>query len=153
MGVLKDLYRRPWTLRRRLGWSLAAVNIMGTLVFSTLAYQASRQSTLDNIDDILCAAAEGVRAITPPLLADQAEDDARVEPQYSTAYQQAQAQLEDYIARTGLEFLYSIVVRKDGTAYELVSNLALVAGDPDGRIHELERFWTQGLAGRKRKGA
>jgi len=122
MDVLKNLHRRPWTLRRRLGWSLAAVNIVGTLVFSTLAYQASRQTTLQNIDDILCAAAEGVRAITPPLLADHAEDAERPE-QYPATYQRAQAQLEDYIARTGLEFLYSIVVRPDDSAYELVSNL------------------------------
>jgi class 3 adenylate cyclase len=124
MGVLKDFYKRPWTLRRRLGWSLAAVNIVGTLVFAALAYQASRESTLENIDDILCAAAEGVRGITPPLLADRAEDPQRPEPEYSTAYQKAQDQLEHYIAQTGLEFLYSIVIRPDGTAYELVSNLS-----------------------------
>jgi adenylate cyclase len=122
--AIREFYRRPWTLRRRLGWTLAAVNIIGTLTFSTLAYQASREATLGNIDDILCAAAEGARAIVPPMIPDQAEDKARSEPLYSDTYHAAQASLERYVAATNLVYIYSIVVRQDGTAYELVSNLS-----------------------------
>ncbi len=99
------------------------MNVIGTLVFSTLAYQASRQATLSDIDDILCAAAEGVRAIVPPIIIEQAEDAARAEPLYTDTYQAAHNALERYVEAARLEFLYAIVMRKDGTAYELVSNL------------------------------
>ena len=122
-SVFKSYFNQPWAIRRRLAWSLAAVNILGTLAFSTLAYQASRQSTLSDIDDILCAAAEGVRAIIPPLVIDQAEDTERTEPLYSDTYRTAHDSLERYVAAARLEFLYAIVMRKDGTAFELVSNL------------------------------
>jgi class 3 adenylate cyclase len=121
--VFKSYFSKPWAIRRRLAWSLAAVNIFGTLIFSTLAYQASRQSTLKDIDDILCAAAEGVRAIIPPIVIDQAEGVERTEPLYSTTYRSAHESLERYVEAARLEFLYAIVMRKDGTAYELVSNL------------------------------
>ncbi|MBL8643884.1 MAG: adenylate/guanylate cyclase domain-containing protein [Rhodospirillaceae bacterium] len=116
--------KRPWAIRRRLAWSLAAVNIFGTVVFSTLAYQASRQATLADIDDILCAAAEGVRSIVPPIIVDQAEGVERTEPLYTETYHSAHESLERYVEAARLEFLYAIVIRKDGSAYELVSNLS-----------------------------
>ncbi len=121
--VFKSFFNKPRAIKRRLAWSLAVVNIVGTLAFSTLAYQASRQATLSDIDDILCAAAEGVRAIVPPVVIDQAEGVERTEPLYTTAYYEAHEALERYVEAARLEFLYAIVVRKDGTAYELVSNL------------------------------
>jgi class 3 adenylate cyclase len=121
--VFKRYFEKPWAIRRKLAWSLTAVNLIGTLVFSTLAYQASRQATLSDIDDILCAAAEGVRAIVPPIILDQAEDGERTEPLFTDTYHAAQEALERYVEAARLEFLYGIVIRKDGTAYELVSNL------------------------------
>src|SRR5262245_51080101 len=123
MSSFSEFYRRPWTLRRRLGWSLAAVNIIGTLVFATLVYQASRQSTLDNIDQILCAAAEGAQLMVPGAISENAELDERP-PQYVDAYHGAQMKLESYARATGLVYVYSIIVRPDDTAYELVSNLS-----------------------------
>lgn len=122
--MFKDLLKRPWAIRRRLAWSLAAVNIFGTVVFSTLAYQASRQATLSDIDDVLCAAAEGVRNAVPALIIDEAESEARTEPLYSETYYKAHEALERYAEAARLEYLYGIVVRPDGSAYELVSNLS-----------------------------
>lgn len=121
--MFKDFFNRPWAIRRRLAWSLAAVNIFGTVVFSTLAYQASRQATLNDIDDILCSAAEGVRAIIPPIIIDQASSPDRTEPLYSETYRASHEALERYTEAARLEFLYAITMRSDGTAYELISNL------------------------------
>ncbi|MBY0512056.1 MAG: adenylate/guanylate cyclase domain-containing protein, partial [Rhodospirillaceae bacterium] len=104
--------------------SLAVVNIIGTLVFSAAAYQASRQATLKSIDDTLCAAAEGVRGIVPPMLVDEAEASARTEPQYTEAYRRTHQALEHYFTATELNFLYAIGVRADGSAFEIVSNLS-----------------------------
>jgi len=119
-----SFHTRPRALRRRLGWSLAVVSIFGSLIFSALAYQASRESTLENIDDILCAAAEGVRGIVPPLLVIEAETETRTQPLYDDSYRRTQRELERYFSATKLNFLYSIVVRNDSTAFELVSNLS-----------------------------
>jgi class 3 adenylate cyclase len=116
-------FRRPWALRRRLGWSLAVVNIIGTLIFSELSYQASRQETLNNIDDILCAAAEGVRQIVPSLIIDQAQG-VRTEPDYTETYRTTHRALENYFNAVRLEFLYAIAGRPDGTAFELIGNLS-----------------------------
>ena len=124
MRIFKNLLRTPWALRSRLAWSLPAVNILGTLVFSTLTYEASRQSTLENIDDILCAAAEGVYNVVPALLVEEAEAETRTEPAYTDTYRQTHRALERYFAATKLNFLYAIGVRADGTAFELVSNLS-----------------------------
>jgi class 3 adenylate cyclase len=124
MAGFKTFFKRPWALRRKLGWSLAVVNIVGTLVFSTLAYQASRQATLQNIDDLLCAAAEGVRGIVPPLIVSEAETIPRTEPLYADSYRRTYGLLESYFAATNFNFLYAIAVRPDGTAFELVSNLS-----------------------------
>lgn len=121
----KDLFKRPWAIRRRLAWSLAAVNVFGTVVFSTLAYQASRQATLTDIDDILCAAAEGVRQIVPPIVVDQAEAAERTEPLYTHSYRATHEAFERYVEAARLEYLYAIVARPDGSAYELVSNLSV----------------------------
>lgn len=138
---LLEILKRPLALRRRLAWSLAAVNVVGTLIFSTLAYQASRQATLQNIDDTLCAAAEGVRNIVPPLLVEESQAAVRTEPAYTDTYRTTHKALKQYFAATRLEFLFAIAVRPDdGTAYELVSNLSpeqKAAGiDP---LHELLR--------------
>jgi hypothetical protein len=122
--AIRDFYRRPWTLRRRLGWGLAAVNIIGILLFASLVYQASRQTTLSSIDQVLCAAAEAARLMVPPEISDQAELDARPEPQYTDTYHAAQMKLESYARETGLIYVYSIIVCPDDTAYELVSNLS-----------------------------
>jgi hypothetical protein len=124
MAGFKNFMNRPWTLRRKLGWSIAVVNILGTLVFSTLAYQASRQATLQNIDDLLCAAAEGVRGIVPPVIVSEAEANPRGEPLYTSTYRRTYGALEGYFAATNLNFLYAIAVRPDGSAFELVSNLS-----------------------------
>jgi len=122
---LLQILKRPLALRRRLAWSLAVVNIIGTLLFSTLAYQASRQATLQNIDDTLCAAAEGVRNIVPPLLVEESQATARTEPAYTDTYRAAHKALEQYFSATRLQFLYAIAVSPgDGTAFELVSNLS-----------------------------
>jgi adenylate cyclase len=124
MGVFQNFLRRPLALRRRLAWSLALVNVLGTVTFSVLAYQASRQATLENIDDILCAAAEGVRNVVPAVLVEEAEARERTEPTYTETYRATQRALERYFAATRLNFLYAIAVRPDGSAFELVSNLS-----------------------------
>ena len=113
-----------WFVQHAVAWSLAVVNVLGTLTFSTLAYQASRQATLENIDDILCAAAEGVRNVVPALLIDEAEADARTEPAYTDTYRVTHRALERYFGATRLNFLYAIALRPDGSAFELVSNLS-----------------------------
>jgi adenylate cyclase len=123
--VSNSIFNRPWAIRRRLAWSLAAVNIFGTVVFSGLAYQASRQATLSDIDDILCAAAEGVRQIVPPIVIDQAEAEPRTEPLYSENYRRTHEAFERYVEAARLEYLYAIVMRPDGSAFELVSNLSI----------------------------
>jgi len=124
LGDFKSRWKQPWALRRKLGWSLAVVNIIGTVLFSTLAYQASRQATLQNIDDLLCAAAEGVRGIVPPLVVSEAEAPQRSQPQYAETYRRTYHALESYFASTNLTFLYAIGVRPDSTAFEMVSNLS-----------------------------
>jgi class 3 adenylate cyclase len=122
--MLKEQWAQPRALRRRLGLSLAVVNILGTLIFSGLAYQASRRDTLQSIDDTLCAAAEGVRGIVPDQLPLEAEGAQRTEPSYTENYRRTHASLERYFASTHLSFLYAISVRADDTAFELVSNLS-----------------------------
>lgn len=102
MGQNTPFFRRPWVLRRRLGWSLALVSIVGTGAFSALSYQASRSATLASIDDTLCAAAEGVREIVPPLIVSQAQALVRTEPVYTDTYRATQAALERYFAATSL---------------------------------------------------
>lgn len=76
-----DFFRPPFAIRRKLAVSLAAVNIVGTLIYSSLSYQAVRTSTLGAIDEVLCAAAEGIQQIVPPLVINQAETADRTEPQ------------------------------------------------------------------------
>ena len=124
MPPLTELYMRPWALRRRLGWSLAVVSVIGTLVFSALSYQATRQTTLSSIDDTLCAAAEGVRAIVPPIIVVEAEAPARTEPAYTEAFRATQVLLERYFASMNLEYIYAIGVHEDGSAFEMVGNLS-----------------------------
>jgi class 3 adenylate cyclase len=122
--VLNTLLNRPWAIRRRLAWSLTAINVVGTLVFATLSYQAARASALADIDDNLCSAAQGIQQIVPPLVINQAEADERAEPQFTDAYQGAQTRIENYVEAARLEYIYAIAVRIDGSAYELMSNLS-----------------------------
>jgi class 3 adenylate cyclase len=122
--VFKNLLNSPWAIRRRLAWSLTAVNVVGTLVFATLSYQAARESALADIDDNLCSAAQGIQQIVPPLIINQAEADERSEPQFTESYRAAQTRIENYVEAARLEYIYAIAVRADGSAYELISNLS-----------------------------
>jgi class 3 adenylate cyclase len=125
MRGIKDFFKRPWTLRRRLAWSLTAVNLLGGIVFLALSYQAARHDTLDSIDTILCNAAEATHTIVPPIILNEAEATTRTQPAFDEQYRAAQALLERYFAETHLVYLYVIGVRPaDGTAFEVISNLS-----------------------------
>jgi class 3 adenylate cyclase len=124
LAVIYKTSHRPWPIRFRLAVSLAAASIIGTAVFSTLSHQVTRRETLEEIDNILCAAAEGAQQIVPQLLINEAEQTQRTEPQYTEAYRRAHDLLERYTEAARLEFVWAIMTRPDGTAYELISNLS-----------------------------
>jgi class 3 adenylate cyclase len=119
------IFRPPWPFRLKLSVILSSISIAGTILFAVLSYQASRDAALSDIDELLCAAAEGAQQIVPQIVITQAERQQRTEPEFTTAYREAQRELEEYAERARLEFVWSIAVRPDGTAYELVSNLSL----------------------------
>ncbi len=122
--ALKDLFTPPWPFRVKLSIILSTVTVLGTLMFAGLSYEASKTRMLDDIDALLCSAADGAQQIVDPLVILEAESQSRTEPEYTNKYRYAQNELEEYVQRARLKFVWSIVARKDGTAYELVSNLS-----------------------------
>jgi adenylate cyclase len=118
------LLRPPWPVRVKLSAMLSAASVIGTLLFAGLSYQADQRRMLDDIDSLLCSAAEGAEQLIAPIIINQAESEQRSEPGFTDAYRHAHNELEEYVVRARLKFVWSIVVRPDGTAYELVSNLS-----------------------------
>ena len=123
-SILAGILERPWGIRTKLVASLTAINLAGTLLFATLAYRAAEQQSLDDIDDTLCSAASGAQQIIAPIVVNEAELKERTEPAFTTAYRTAHAELEKYAETARLEFVWSIAVRPDETAFEVVSNLS-----------------------------
>jgi len=159
ISVLIDFFRPPWAVRRKLAVSLAAVNIIGTVVFASLSYQAARSSALTEIDDILCAAADGLQQIVPPLVVNFAEAETRPEPQYTEAYEKAHQAIESYVEAARIEYLYAIGARSDGTSFELISNLSpeqqATRADPMKDVllkpYELSPIMTESVASGERR--
>jgi class 3 adenylate cyclase len=116
--------RPPWPIRLKLTTILAIMSMLGTGIFSAMSYQTEKASALAEIDDVLCAAAAGAQQTVPPILINQAEAPQRTEPQFTDAYRKAHDILERYVEAARLEFVWVIVARPDGTAYELISNLS-----------------------------
>jgi adenylate cyclase len=114
----------PWPFRVKLSIILSTVTVIGTLLFAFLSYQANKDRMLGDIDEALCAAAEGARRLVAPILIEEAELKNRTEPQYTTTYRYVQNELEEYVQRARLKLVWVIAARPDGTAYELVSNLS-----------------------------
>ena len=104
--------------------SLTAINLAGTLVFAGLSYRAAETQSLNDIDDTLCAAADGAKQIVAPIIVNEAEQKQRTEPAFTDAYRTAHAELETYAETARLEFVWVIAVRPDDTAFEVVSNLS-----------------------------
>ena len=57
-------------------------------------------------------------------MVNEAELKERTEPVFTTAYRAAHAELEKYAETARLGFVWSIAVRPDDTAFEIVSNLS-----------------------------
>lgn len=121
--ILKAI-RPPWPVRLKLSVTLSAVSILGTLLFAALSYQADQKRMLGDIDDLLCAAAAGAQKLIPPIVVEQAELKERTEPKFTESYRYVQNELEEYVERARLKYVWSIVARPDGTDFELVSNLS-----------------------------
>jgi adenylate cyclase len=116
--------RPPWPFRVKLSITLSAISIVGTVLFAALSYQADKTRMLGDIDATLCAAAEGAHEIIDPIIIREAEAESRTEPEFTDKYRYVQNELEEYVKRARLKFVWSIVARPDGTAFELVSNLS-----------------------------
>ncbi|MBL8643020.1 MAG: adenylate/guanylate cyclase domain-containing protein, partial [Rhodospirillaceae bacterium] len=114
----------PWPFRVKLSLILSTVSVAGTLLFAFLSYQADKTRMLSDIDDTLCAAAVGAHSLVAPIIIAEAEVTPRTEPEYTTVYRYVQNELEEYVQRARLKFVWVIAARPDGTAYELVSNLS-----------------------------
>ncbi|MDX2225261.1 MAG: adenylate/guanylate cyclase domain-containing protein [Rhodospirillaceae bacterium] len=116
--------RRPWKIRTKLVVMLGAINVLGTALFAGLAYTAASNRSLTDIDEALCAAADGAQQIVPSLIINDVDTVGRDTPAYVAAYRDAHRQLEQYAEAARVEFIYAIVVRPDGTAFELMGNLS-----------------------------
>lgn len=122
--MLAWMLKRPWGIRTKLVVSLTAINLVGVGLFASLSYRAAESSSLADIDDILCAAADGAQQAVPPIVVNEAEVKERTEPAFTDAYRAAHAELERYAETARLEFVWVIAVRPDDTAFEVVSNLS-----------------------------
>ncbi|MDX2142461.1 MAG: adenylate/guanylate cyclase domain-containing protein [Rhodospirillaceae bacterium] len=117
-------FKPPWPIRLKLTTILALLSMLGTGIFSGVSYQTEKAGALADIDDVLCSAAAGAQQAVPPMLINEAEAPQRTEPQFTDAYRKTHDILERYVEAARLEFVWVIVARPDGTAYELISNLS-----------------------------
>lgn len=93
-------------------------------MFAVLSYQADKNRMMGDIDDQLCSAAVGAQKIVPDILIKEAELPERTEPEFTNVYRYVQGELEEYVERARLKFVWVIMTRADGSAFELVSNLS-----------------------------
>jgi len=114
---------KPYRLRLRLAWRLGAVNVIATLFFTSIVYNSSRQDIFQHIDDTLCASAEGVRSIVPPMIYEQAQN-GRESLLYRNVYNEVQSALERYANSMKITYLYATIINPDDTTFELVGNLS-----------------------------
>jgi hypothetical protein len=118
------MLKGPWGIRVKLVVSLTVINLLATALFATLSYREARTQSLTDIDDTLCAAADGAMQAVAPIVVNEAELNPRTGPAFTSAYREAHATLERYAEAARLEFVWVIAVRPDDSAFEVVSNLS-----------------------------